>query len=302
MEAIRAERWDDIFSRDVATRLVEKSIIQEVEAYSKIPDSILRRTDAANLLTFRLSHLQDEFSDELPTLYRIVRAAATRKVYGKVKTAASVQPAIVTVVAKILGIYSNSMSVWRYIEGLVLTTGGTKESTINRFAQLYDSVKAVTLRRKLDVLAAHGLSPLRTWIEFGERFTIVFDNVNKHVKARRQTAQRGNTMHNLTHAIAILNRIDCSNSPARPLIPIYQIQPADILPSPRAMGTIRTKFISIVRDIWGSFIDGLDWMSPQYTPHQYTEQAKEKTEKVSEIIQSNWFDLDLCPNSFSLPC
>ena len=281
MQAIRTEDWDNIFSLEPATRYIEKAIIGEVEAYSKLTNSLLRQIDVPALLTFRLQHLQEEFRDELPTLYRLVSAASTRKKYGKQKTRESVQPAIVTVVAEILAIYSNSLSVWRYIEAMILTTGGTKETTINRFASLHDSVKAVTIRRKLDALALHGLTPLQSWIEYDEAFTMVFDNVNKHMKPRHKTSERTNTMHNLTHAIAVLNRLDFRDLSSEPLVPISQVQPSDILPTAETMLTIREKFIDIVLTVWSQSSDQLAWMAQEPKHHRFSHFTSEKTEKVT---------------------
>ena len=253
---------------------------QEVEGYAKEAGAILRNSDVDSLLNFSLAELGKELRTLLPTLTAVVGQACARRKEGKRKTYESIQAAVTTVTAKILAIYSNSLSVWRHVSALNLATGGTKDTSINRLAATFDSVLAITLRRKLNSMADVAAAPLSRWNAEGSTFTLVFDNVNKHVKARRQTATHSNTMHNLTHAIAIRDRVDVSGLPTTPLVAVNAIDAALLLPTPDHVSALKSQMMMIVRRLWAQYVPALEWVDCVEPPHKYAAAAQLRTEKV----------------------
>ena len=285
LQALRDGDWTGVLeslsgAQDAVGQLMARQLEREMREYASRPSSVLRDVDVDSLVNFSLTRLRVDLEEHLPTAWLLAKSMCTRDKPGKLKTAESITPAITVAVAKMAAIYSNKLSAMRYVTGISLASGGAKDTCVNRFASSYDSVKQATLLRKLDDLAKHGLEPLDRWKQEGRTFSIVFDNVNKHVKPRHQTATRGNEMHNLTHGIAILDRIPTARLPSTPRIPIANLTVADCLPSWTHDGLIRTKMAGVVRRVWGRLLPNHTWLWTDIGDHKYSDYSSAQTDKV----------------------
>ena len=232
--------------------------------------------------------MAEQSKSELPTLYKIVQTACVKpSLDRKHKTEESVVPAVVSVIAKCLGIYSDKMSAHRNLVALLLHIGGIKDQYMERLAKLYDTVLPRTILPKLNDFAGRYDLLLKQWVKDGSMFCIVFDNVDIYTKPRHQAAEKTNIMHNMVQAIAVKDRIDTTILPQTPLCHADDLQHEHLLPDLEDEHNVKSLMVKEVMEVWRCYSDDLSWIEPAKFTHRYSRKLRNKSEFVSILYLLN---------------
>lgn len=236
----------------------------------------LLMTTAKELMNFSLRELIGQLKKHTPSLYELVLNIVSNK-----RTDAKKDFLAATIVTKILGVFNQKMSAWRYVQGFVLDSGGSKDNAIHRLANSKDSVSPQQLRRKLTEISGLTNDMIKDWDVPSCFSSIAFDNVNPYVKPRHQTMTRGNKIYNMTHALMIKHRVDTSNHSSEPLKTISQLKPDDVLPQFKDYEVMTSCFERIIRNAWAENIPAMSWMAEKVPLHEHSTETACPTEFVS---------------------
>lgn len=132
----------------------------------------MKRVKTADLTAFDFQKLDAETTDKLPFLKETIKSVTLKPVMGSVKTEESCMPAINSVIAKCLGIYSNNMSAYKSCLSSVLINGGATNTCMNQLAALYDCAPKASRDRKQLQFAADYADTVNKWIAKDESFTM----------------------------------------------------------------------------------------------------------------------------------
>lgn len=261
-------------------------IEQEIRQYSCKSESLLQDTKVVDLLKFRVSNCLEEFQTQLPVLSTVVTKSCSFNIQQRgntKKNIESISQVVTSIIAKILSTHNQRLSALKYINGIILKDGGAKDTCLQRFASFGDSVTPVSVNRKLDEMAEHATVLVNKFDTPSTNSCIVFDNVNPYVKVRQETATNHNKLINLTHAIAVKDRVPVQQLSGPPKRALSEIAPVDIIPNPDDITRIKALYTIHVLRIWSTYIPSLAWMSPNEDSlsHKYKDYAACNSDVVS---------------------
>lgn len=236
-------------------------------------DNILKKVSAAELASFSLETCQKEFEEHLPVLYRAIKAACCRE---EKQEDTKRQNLATTVLCKCLYIHSERLSAFSHVNGLLLNSGGLKQHDLHRQHRLANSSHHRTIDRKMKDMADNYMQAMKSWS--GE-MTFVFDNVNKHLKRRHQSLLNPNEMVNMTHSLAVRNRVSTNYVMGPPKTPIHDVCVSNILPTDCHQETVKRLFYKQVVQIWRELIPCLKDSSTS-SCRQAPSSASQPTEMV----------------------
>lgn len=269
---------------------VSSQVQKEVRLYVSNSTNMLCQTKAEQLRNFNLSKVATELDEEMPTVCGVVRAICQRKHQGKLKTHEAIKPAITSILCKCLGVYSERMSAYKYVLSSVLMSGGTKQCTLNQLACVHDVMSNTQRDRKQLEYVQLFDQDLQVWKDEENKFQIVFDNVDKHVKRRHQSSAKPNAFQHMVQAIALKDRVVTTNLNLPPAKPIGDfIDPTLLFPSEEDCQVLVEGLSSLIRNIWAEHIPALEWMRPEQDlrhiySHKFQDEMKQKSELVNIVL------------------
>lgn len=252
-----------------------RTIIKEMQLYCSSADALLSRSTAIGLLNFSLPALEKDLRSKVPTLMDLISTIIQRNdISSRKETVAA------TIVAKILGSYNQTLSSFRYVIGLILETGGAKDSCMNRLAISKDCVTPQVLRKKVNEMAELIPILVKDWDKPRSNSTIVFDNVNPYVKPRHQTTDKGNKLYSMTHGLMMKDRVPTDHLSDIPSKTIQELTLDDCLPSVAQTQQIQDCFVRVIRNVWADNIPSMEWMRENIPAHKHTQYTSKQTEYV----------------------
>ena len=225
----------------------------------------------------------------------IVKAASIRTDidYNIHKDSQSLIPAVTTIVAKCLALYSDKLSALRTYYSLLFSDAGVKDKSMNRFAKLYDCTTHQSILPKINILAKREHVDLSHWEESALQFGIVFDNVDILMRPRRESSKKANTMYHMVQAIAVQERVKADEK-GPPLISIDNIKPSDVMVSSSDSAAMKDLMVQRVVHILAELprLAAAD-ITLASEKHQYSEQMS----KPSPMVRKQFgFQFDLNSN------
>lgn len=273
LKTLLKERLDVV----VMAHAAEK-VRRECHRYANTKHCYLKRKSVQELREFSYDAMGQEFATAMPFTTKMISSACLRPQEGKVKTHASLAPAVSSVIAKALGIYSESLTGYRHYVSTLLVTGGAKESCISRLSRIYDCMHYSTTLHMQDAFAAVIDEDLKGWKDDASTFNIVYDNVDKHVRSRH--TKNKNKMVHMVQGIAVKNRINFDEvADAAPCVPM-DVPPSKIIPSPDDEGKLVAHMARLVRTVWSRRVAALEWMKPADHTHSRMTETSSKSEVV----------------------
>lgn len=248
---------------------------KEIRLYATTAsDSLLQRTEATELCSFSLIALALEFEKHLPTLMTVVCRLIDHEEHRAIAA---------TIVSKILAVYNQRLSSYRYVNGMILSTGGAKETCINRLHRTGDCVTPQALRKKVTDMSHLSSHLTKDWDLPRTDSSIVYDNVNPYVKPRHQTSSKGNKLYSMTHSLMVRDRVPTSHLSDQASISLEDLDASVVLPTDDDKLMIEDSFARILCNIWARHVPSLEWMKQSVPKHQYSRFTKLKTEFVSKF-------------------
>lgn len=251
---------------------------KEIAQYgSTTSDSLLYKSKPDELCEFSLLSLASEFDTKLPTLMGTITKLIGHK-HSDSRCLA------VTIICKILGICNQRLSAYRYVNGMLLSTGGATDVCINRLHRTGECVTPRALRTKVSAMATLTSSLTKDWDVPRTGSSLVFDNVNPYVKPRQQTSTKGNKLYSMTHSLMIKDRVPTGHLSAIPALPLEELNPSHVLPSANDTRCLEESFVRILCNVWSQHIPSLQWMKQDIPQHMYSTYTTQKTEFVSLLV------------------
>lgn len=251
-------------------------VSKEVGAYTLNQSSSLRKSKAEDLCDFSISSLGKELSSCLPTLTNIIIAASDN---GMQHTRKTIVPAQTSVIAKLLGIYSERNSAYRHVVSSLMLSGGCTVNTMDQFSKIYDCMSKSARERKQNEFVELYDRNIVKWRAESETIYLTFDNVDKYTRRRHYSVTTDNTMQHMVQAMAHRERISIPS--IRSSIPAEPITPDLLLPSSDDELNLQHQFALVVREIWSESIPALNWMRPPTHRHVFSAEMSTKSESVS---------------------
>lgn len=254
---------------------------KEITKYaSTSSDSLLYKSKPEELIEFSLNALATEFETELPTLMSVITKLSKKKNSDNRCVAA-------TIISKILGISNQRLSAYRYVNGLILNSGGAKDVCMSRFHRTGDCVAPRTLRPKMSAMSSLTSRLTRDWDATRSESSIVYDNVNPYVKPRHQTSTKGNKLYSMTHCLMMKDRVPTAHLSATPALELEQLKPSHVLPCESDKNCLDESFIRILCNVWSEHVPSLSWMKQDIPKHKHSRYTNQKTEFVSCMFMTN---------------
>lgn len=260
-----------------------ENIQAEIRTYSSMSGSLLSKSGALDLPSFNLKSLHAEFKETMPKLSNLITKLCSiniEKRKNTKKTVESILPVIVTIICKILSTHNQRLSAAKYVISMVLKTGGAKETCINRLSFVGDAMSSTATFTKLDEMADAIDTLIEDWDDPVTDSSIVFDNVNPYVTVRQETHSKHGTLHSLTQAIGVRDRVPTNHIPNTPKFAVADVTAEQLLPSAADTNILNQRFITTVRNTWARYIPSLSWMEAEIPTHKYSQYAG----KTSQVV------------------
>ena len=119
------------------------------------------------------------------------------------------------------------------------------------------------------------------------RFQIVMDNLNINTKARHKTSENKNKVHNLTHSIAILDRVDSDGlDEVHPQADILSVPDEAFIPSVEDHNQLYNDFKNLIQRTLVEFIPAFQDCKDvvkNHIEHEFSEESAKKSNVVRKL-------------------
>ena len=238
---------------------------------------LINQTKPEQVRDFDITKLGEDFRSKLPACMQMIEAMTLRSVEGKVKTHASLEPAITSLMAKCLGIFSDRNSLFRYVMSTILLAGGSTQSSMDQLSKLYDCMGNTARDDKQNQFVKMFAGEFVAWRDATDaRYQFAFDNVDKAVKRRYSSKAKQGKIHHMVQTMAYRDRVPPIVSCAR----YGAMDSACLLPDESDIAEMKEQFVIIVLSIWTKYIKSLSEHHVTGHQHQFSSIMKTKTSKV----------------------
>lgn len=119
-------------------------------------------------------------------------------------------------------------------------------------------------------------------------FQIIMDNLNLLQKTRHKTVDSHNKVHNLTHAIAIKDRVKADDlNNLQPQADVLTIPNSEFLPNEDDVKALKNDFQTLIQRTLVNYIPALEGYKDvveYHIPHLYSEESAKKSKVVSVFV------------------
>lgn len=269
----------------LAVDIVCDIVKQEIKSYASRQNSELRKTSGKEVFEFSYTNVMDEFHYLCPVISEVFESVCFRDDADTRahRTVENLMPALTNVIATSFSIYSQHLSASRLVNSLLLSEGGAKESCVNRFAQLSLAYSYTQSLNKLDEMAKQQTDQVKNWSANDERYSLVWDNVDKHIRTRHGG---DNKMVHMIQTIAVKDRaVFRSSNPPR--VRLREVTADNLLPTQDDYVSLVEDLLCLVQEIWAEHIPALKFMAPTvdpFTVHKHSAESKQKSDTVISFI------------------
>lgn len=263
-----------------AQELVKEVTNKEVQDYQK-KQNISRRAQADDILAFSLDTALQEFKSEMPTFMSIIGDTIAKPASNRMK---DINYGLASCISKLVSLNSNKLSAYRYVYSNLLVSLGAKAVAHDVLAKTYDSMTYTNVLIQQNLMADKYIEKVDEWRCNGTNYSIVFDNLDKHMKAHKGASNTTqNKMNHMVHAIAYESRVQAPSTISHdPEIDMQELRPCDLLPTTQDYASIRQEFGLHIRSIIADNIPALAWIKPSAPglKHIYSHALCKETEQV----------------------
>ena len=284
---------------------ISQKINAECTAIISNHQSLFKRTDEGALQNFSVSQQEEELKSDAPYFFNSIQAAAVDKTAlekATVKSYETILPGIMTGVGTLLFCRSSQANAHAMLTALTLKRGGANSATFTRLNQRGLSVSYDTIIRTQDKLAESHDAKVLEWArtvaeehangtdpkERHPGYQLVGDNVDIRVSARQSTAKYQGSDYHMFDTLAIKNRVSPWHlSDEAPISDPEVISTKEFLPSIEDDRLLREEIGILTGRVIAEHFPHLAFIKqhiPEHIPHEYSVQARKKSEVVSWIV------------------
>lgn len=294
--------YSDSIARKEIIELVSKDINKELHGLCSDKGSKFK-TKSVSLLQENINFESQfqELQEKTPTYARVLIAAGVNErnvKRNKLKTKASLIPALMSATGIILNSRSNEMNTHAVLMGLLLKRAGCKKMMFKRLNGIHACVSYQEVLKRQTQMGIDFSQDVLNWKEDIEKlapnesvpnttmkYSLAGDNVDIKAKARHTSRSHGNASHHLFNMIAYNHRIP-EVSHEYGYHTGNSIKPSLLLPNVDDNKALRQEFRYLVANTLTAHCKELQWMDKyiqKHLTHEHMEFSKCKSKVVSTI-------------------